>query len=86
MFPPIMLYTLSTCVHCKNTKQFLSEHSVPFECTDVDMLLGDERNTAIAQVKKWNPSVSFPTMVVNGGDVVIVGFNKDEISKAVGIQ
>ena len=34
-------------------------------------------------VKKWNPQVSFPTIVIND-DKTIVGFKEDEIKEAIG--
>jgi glutaredoxin len=48
----------------------------------VDKLEGDERKQTIEAVKKHNPAVSFPTIVI--GDDVVVGFNKDKIDKALG--
>ena len=45
---PIMIYTLSTCGHCKATKRFLDECKIAFEFEDVDLLQGEER-TAILE-------------------------------------
>ena len=78
----IKLYALSTCIHCKNTKAYLDECGDAYECGFVDKLEGDERKKIIDEVKKLNPAVSFPTMVIDGE--VIVGFNKDRINKALG--
>ncbi|HMM39800.1 MULTISPECIES: glutaredoxin family protein [Desulfovibrio] len=78
----IKLYALSTCIHCKNTKAYLDECGDAYECVFVDKLEGDERKKIIDEVKKLNPAVSFPTMVIDGE--VIVGFNKDRINKALG--
>ncbi|MCM0754494.1 glutaredoxin family protein [Desulfovibrio aminophilus] len=78
----IRLYALSTCIHCKNTKAYLDECGDAYECVFVDKLEGEERKRIIDEVKKLNPAVSFPTMVIDGE--VIVGFNKDRINKALG--
>lgn len=78
----IKLYALSTCIHCKNTKAYLDQCGNAYECVFVDQLEGEERKKIIEEVKKLNPAVSFPTMVINGE--VIVGFNKDKIDKALG--
>ena len=78
----IKLYALSTCIHCKNTKAYLDECGDAYECVFVDKLEGAERKKIIDEVKKLNPAVSFPTMVIDGE--VIVGFNKDRINKALG--
>jgi glutaredoxin-like protein NrdH len=47
----------------------------------VDRLSGDERQQAIDEVKKNNPNLSFPTLLI--GDKCIVGFKKDEIQDAL---
>lgn len=77
----VMLYALSTCIHCKNTKEFLDKCGVDYDCVHVDQLEGEERKAAIEEVKKVNPGCSFPTVII--GDKVIVGFKKDEIKEAL---
>lgn len=80
--PDVKLFTLSTCGHCKKTKQLLDDCDCRYDCTDVDLLTGDEREAAIKEVKKHNPRLSFPTILI--GDEVIIGFREDEIKKAIG--
>ena len=79
----IMLYALSTCIWCKKTKEFLSSVGVAFDYIYVDLLKGEERAKAIASVKRFNPSTSFPTLVVN--DKAIIGFKEKEIKEALGL-
>jgi glutaredoxin-like protein NrdH len=79
----VKMYTLSTCGHCKAAKKFMSDHGVPHQCTDVDLLTGDERQKAIEEVKKYNPACSFPTILI--GDRIIVGFNETTIREALGL-
>lgn len=81
--PPIKMYTLSTCSHCKNTKKFLNECGVKYEYVDVDLLTGAERTAMIKEVKKYNSACTFPTICI--GNKVIVGFKKDEIREALGL-
>lgn len=83
MQPPVKIYTLSTCSHCKATKKLLSDCHVQYEFTDVDLLTGEEKTAIIADVKKLNPRCSFPTIVI--GDNVIVGFNETAIREALGL-
>jgi glutaredoxin-like protein NrdH len=78
----VQVYALSTCIHCKKAKQYLDECKVPYETIHVDLLSGEERKAAIEAVKKLNPSLSFPTICINGK--VVVGFNQTEIDKALG--
>ncbi len=79
----VKLYALSTCVHCRHAREFLESSHVEFECVYVDKLEGEEKQHTLDQVREYNPRVSFPTMVVNGGDTVIVGFKKDDIIKTL---
>jgi len=78
----IKLFALSTCIHCRNTKQLLADCNVAYDCVEVDKLVGDERQKIIEEIKQYNPSLSFPTLVI--GDKVIVGFKKDDILKLLG--
>jgi glutaredoxin len=80
---PVTIYSLSTCSHCKSTKKMLSECTVKYEFVDVDLLEGDERKAILADVKKFNPKCSFPTIII--GDKVIVGFKEKEIKEALGL-
>ncbi len=83
MQPPVKLYTLSTCSHCKATKKFLDTCSVKYEFDDLDMLNGEEREIILEEVKKLNRDCTFPTIVI--GDKVIVGFKEKEINEALGL-
>lgn len=78
----IMLFALSTCPWCKKTKALLESLGVDFQFVDVDLLTGTDRDEAITIVKKWNPSVSFPVMVVNDKKC-IVGFKEADIKAAL---
>lgn len=74
----VVLYALSTCGWCARTKDLLKELGVEFDFTFVDLLDGKEQDEAMDQVEKWNPSGSFPTLVINNRKS-IVGFKEQEI-------
>jgi len=80
----VVLYALSTCVWCRKTKAFLGELGVEYCYIDVDLLEGEERAQADREVEKWNPSGSFPTMVVDGKRCVR-GYKPEEIREALGL-
>ena len=80
---PVMIYALSTCSHCRAAKRFLDEREVNYESEEVDLLKGEDRKAAIENVKKLNPSCSFPTILI--GEDVIVGFKEEEIREALGL-
>lgn len=77
----VVLYSLTTCIFCKRTKEFLDECGVQYQCILVDQLQGEERKQVIEDIKKVNPKLSFPTLVVDGEP--IIGFKKDDIEEAL---
>jgi glutaredoxin len=84
MQQPVKIYTLSTCSHCKATKNFFNECAVKYNFTDVDLLTGEERTAIIEEVKKLNERCSFPTIII--GDKVIIGFRENEIREVLGMS
>jgi glutaredoxin len=77
----IMLYALSTCPWCRKTKQLLSDMGIEYNYIDVDHAQGQERETVINEVRKYNPALSFPVLVINGK--AIAGFKEDEIKETL---
>ena len=49
---------------------------------NVDLLSEEEKAKVMDTVEKWNPSCSFPTMVIDDSKCII-GFQEDEIQKAL---
>ena len=77
----VMLYALSTCGWCAKTKQLLADLGVAFDYLYVDKVGPDDQKAAVEEVEKYNPALSFPTVVI--GDKTIVGFREDEIRRAL---
>ena len=75
----IMLYALSTCGWCKKTKAFLKAQNIAFDYIDVDLLEGKEKDEVVEIIKKWNPRISFPTIVIND-ETCITGFDEDKLN------
>jgi glutaredoxin-like protein NrdH len=80
----IKIYALSTCPWCKKTKGLLNGLGIEYYFIDVDLLEGKDRDQAMAAVHKWNPSGSFPTIVINN-ERCIVGFKELEIREALNL-
>jgi glutaredoxin-like protein NrdH len=78
----IKLYALSTCPWCKKTKKLLDDMGVEYSFVDVDLLIGDEKSDIVNIIKKWNPGLSFPTLVINNNKIII-GFKEPEIKEAL---
>jgi glutaredoxin-like protein NrdH len=75
----IMLFTLSTCIWCRKTKALLQELGLAYNYVDVDLLEDADKEEAMKEMWKHNPSTSFPTIVVDGGAEVILGFDEAQI-------
>lgn len=70
----VMLYALSTCGWCKKTKRLLEELEVAYQCVDVDIQSEEDQAAIDAILEKYNPDVTFPTMIIND-EHVIKGFD-----------
>jgi glutaredoxin-like protein NrdH len=80
----VVMYGLSTCVWCKRTKKLLTDLGVDFDFVYVDRLEGEKEDQAVEEVRRFNPSASFPTTVING-EKAIVGYKEKEIREALGL-
>jgi glutaredoxin len=79
----VRLYALSTCPECKRLKKFLDENDVAYELTEVDLLESGEQWAASREVKRYNPAVSYPTLVI---EEAILGLDEEAIREALGIK
>jgi glutaredoxin-like protein NrdH len=79
----IELYALSTCPWCRKTKKLLEDLGVEYYFGDVDLMTDAEKKEAMVVIQKWNPSTSFPTMVIDNKKC-IVGFQEDKIKETFG--
>ncbi|MCG6550746.1 MAG: glutaredoxin family protein [Candidatus Magnetominusculus sp. LBB02] len=81
-----VLFALSTCPSCKKTKELLTKNNIEFVLAELDTLDIESRDRLLEEVKKYNPRETFPTIVVDGGRTVIVGFNEAAIKKEYEIK
>jgi len=75
----VMLFTLSTCIWCKKTKALFDDLGLEYNYVDVDLLVGDDQDEAYQEMWKHNSSTSFPTIVINDGEAIIIGYEEDKI-------
>ena len=80
----VFLYTLSTCVWCKKTKELLKESCVEYEYLDMDTCSGEERRNAIDLLKSRNAQIGFPIIIVDD-KTLITGYKPNEIREALGL-
>jgi glutaredoxin-like protein NrdH len=80
----VTLFTLSTCVWCKLTKEFLKENNVEYEYIDVDLTNEEDRQQIHETIQSKGGNLSYPTTIVDD-KIVITGFRKDQLKEALGI-
>lgn len=74
----ITIYTTPTCVYCKLTKAFFKEHNVSYE----------EKNVAVdadARREMIEKSGQMGVPVVDIDGEILVGFDKDKLSRLIGV-
>lgn len=79
----VRLYSLSTCPTCKQVKKFLDQHNIKYELTEVDLLDSGEQWLISKEVKRYNPAVTYPTLVV---EEIILGLDEEAIKEALNIK
>ncbi|MGL6297877.1 MAG: glutaredoxin family protein [Methanobacteriaceae archaeon] len=78
----VLLFALSTCGWCRQTRMFLEMNEVEYDYIYVDLTEGDAREEAVGELKKWNEDASFPTLVINNKEVIL-GFKEEDMEKAL---
>ncbi len=81
--PAVMLYALSTCVHCRHTREFLDKNAIAYDYVYVDELEGKEQQDTLEKVRAVNRGLSFPTMIIGPSHTVVVGFDPESIKEAL---
>lgn len=79
----VKVFALSTCPYCRMARAYLDENSVAYDVVEVDLLEGEEKDAAVAEVKEISGGTSFPVVIV--GDEIIVGFNKKRMKELLGL-
>ncbi len=78
----VRVYSLSTCPACNKAKKFLDENGIVYESIVVDTLDSGEQWLASKELKKHNPSGSYPTIVI---EEVVKGFDEPGLKQALGL-
>jgi glutaredoxin-like protein NrdH len=80
----IFIFALSTCIWCRKTKELLKTLEVKYRYIDVDLVEGEEAQKDImSEMQRFNPATSFPTIVFNDGEKVILGFEEEQIKECI---
>ncbi len=79
----ILFFGLSTCIWCRKTREYLIGKGVAFHFVYVDQLDDRTKHEVREWLRKWNPDISYPTIVFNN-ERSVVGFNEDDIDREIG--
>ena len=74
----IIVYSTKTCPYCRMLKDFLKENNISFEDYDV----GSNREKLEEMIKK-SGQIGVPVIDIDGE--IIVGFDKEEIKRKLGL-
>ncbi len=74
----VKVYSTPTCPYCIRTKQFLKENNVQFE--DIDVSTNQQ---AAEEMMERSGQMGVPVLETNGE--VVVGFDKEKISRLIGL-
>ncbi|MFH1201598.1 MAG: glutaredoxin family protein [Candidatus Omnitrophota bacterium] len=74
----VKVYSTSTCPFCIRAKQFLKENNISFQ--DIDVAANHE---AAEEMIRISGQMGVPVLDIDGE--IIVGFDKERISQALGI-
>ena len=80
----VFMYTLSTCPWCRKAKNFFKSNNIPFDYVDYDLQPEDEQEKIMEKMLAISGAGSFPAVMI--GESVIVGYNPEKYSEALGLQ
>lgn len=79
----VTIYSTPTCPYCKMAKEYLKEKKV--EYTDIDVA-ADEKKAQEMIEKSGQMGVPVIAVEKDGKEEIMVGFDKEALSKLVGIK
>jgi glutaredoxin len=81
---PVVIYTLSTCPHCMEAKEYLTSNNIPFVNREVD---SDDHN--MEELMKIYEEMGVPEakrgvpLIIIGNTIRLQGFNRDKVQEAL---
>ena len=83
----VLIYSLSTCVPCKEAKQFLRETDIEFENIDVDLCNKKDLKKILKDIRNRRGNLSinqiaFPKIIIDD-KIMITGFDKEKIRETL---
>ena len=78
----VLLFTLTTCLRCKKTKDYLIEQDIAFEYIDVDVISEENRREIVDILVSMKIPVGFPVSVIDDTKI-ISGYHPDELKETL---
>jgi glutaredoxin 3 len=75
-YPSIVLYTVAWCPHCREAKEYLTEHNIPFINKDVEL---DAK--ALEELTGKYKSQAVPLIVIGNDEKILHGFNREKFEQ-----
>lgn len=72
----ITIYSIPTCPYCISAKQYFKSKNIPFEDIDVS-----SDQTKAQEMVKISSQMGVPVIKID--DKVLIGFDQDEVEKAL---
>lgn len=78
----VLMYAISTCVWCKQTKKFLKDNNIEYKYTDVDLCNEEDREKVRKDILNKGGSLSYPAIIIDN-KILINGFRTDKIREVL---
>lgn len=79
----VIVYSLTTCRHCIDAKNYLKEKNIAFKYINSDEAPRDEKREISQFLRKHDLPLAFPVIVID--DSVLLGFNEKEIEALLNV-
>ena len=80
----VLVYALSTCVWCKQTKKLLKDKGVEYEYVDVDLCSKEDSEEIHKRIMSMGGRLVFPTVIIDE-KVLINGHHEDQLQRALSL-
>jgi glutaredoxin len=80
----VLVYAISTCAWCKQTKKFLKDNNIEYEYLDVDLCDDEDREKVRKDILSRGGRLSYPAIIIDD-KTLINGFHTDKIQEALEI-
>jgi glutaredoxin-like protein NrdH len=80
----VLLYALSTCAWCKQTKKFLKDNGIEYDYVDVDFCDEEDKGKVSKDILSKGGRLSYPAIIIDN-KILINGFHVDRIKEALEI-